>query len=468
MDVLEINVPPEELEEFKRSEDRRVVENNQESSVVNAKKEDQSEQRPKKSRLQFCEHCQREVSHFRQHFLTEHCPKSLFPSSFCFACELQCGSSSAKAKFHAECPEASVGFLLSWVELTCKIESFFCGAVGVQSLADLHLPDVVFSEEEKLYLSFREEVLSGSVPLDMDFNSPSVRFLHWRSFYHLLKLVSEEEGRQFASFELAPYRLPFTQSFVDSHFHLEKLVGKRPGVSLSSVVDILNKLESKSNLRLLSGIANFVFPEFWGDIDELVDQECRVHFSIGIHPNRVFTYGPISCRPWLPSPKCVGVGEVGLDLVKGGSSVSEQLEYLKHAVHLAREFDKVLILHCRGQGALLLVFDLLRQEGLLGLRLHLHCFNGSLEDVRGWLSYCPQVFFGVSPLVQWDRDLQSTVMAIPLSRVLVESDAPYLPKGASPWSAVEALLPVLSASYGVPGPLILHQAVLNARELYRF
>ena len=158
--------------------------------------------------------------------------------------------------------------------------------------------------------------------------------------------------------------------------------------------------------------------------------------SVGVHPHFAEPASP-SFENFFSHSQYVGLGE-GIDLNSGclcppNCCVSDcvrirQIGFLRKVLPLAKVHDKTLVFYCRGTGAYQLVLDLLQELELTSLRIHLHCFTGGEFTVESWLSVCPHVYFGISPLLLQDRYLQDTVGNIPLDRIVLESDAPYLPK----------------------------------------
>ncbi|KAH3735277.1 putative deoxyribonuclease TATDN2 [Dreissena polymorpha] len=137
----------------------------------------------------------------------------------------------------------------------------------------------------------------------------------------------------------------------------------------------------------------------------------------------------------LDSYEVVGLGEVGLDGTKGDPelqrrTLDEALILLKARPHL------VLVLHCRPgprENIISAYYELFyRCKGILSpeQRIHLQCFNGSLEEVSSWLWYFPNTYLGYSLMVTRRDFSEKSNMAlrrIDGGRLLLESDAPYFP-----------------------------------------
>ena len=119
----------------------------------------------------------------------------------------------------------------------------------------------------------------------------------------------------------------------------------------------------------------------------------------------------------------VALGEIGMDLYWDRSFQEEQGEALRQQLRWAEEFDLPVALHVRK--AHNEVFHILRQLGRPSYRGVMHCFGGSLQEayVAVEMGFC----LGIGGVVTFkNASLAAIVKAIPLDRLLLETDAPYL------------------------------------------
>lgn len=118
----------------------------------------------------------------------------------------------------------------------------------------------------------------------------------------------------------------------------------------------------------------------------------------------------------------VAIGEVGIDL-KESDDEEHQVENFKKLITLAQEINKPLIIHTRKAEAL--VLDLLEESGINKRLVHLHCFCGKKKLVeRGVkLGYS----FSIPCSISRSEQFQQMVDAIPITQLLTETDAPYMP-----------------------------------------
>lgn len=120
----------------------------------------------------------------------------------------------------------------------------------------------------------------------------------------------------------------------------------------------------------------------------------------------------------------IAIGESGLDSYYGHSSFEGQIKFFKLYIELALTFDLPLVIHCRGDEA----FDQLFQttKSYPTLRALLHCFTGTTEQAmraleNGWL-------ISLSGIITFKKstELRTTIYHLPLDRILIETDSPYL------------------------------------------
>ena len=159
---------------------------------------------------------------------------------------------------------------------------------------------------------------------------------------------------------------------------------------------------------------------------------CREHEdvwgTIGIHPHMASQASPEAfwqMSKWLQDPKMVAIGECGLDYNRLFSTKEEQISCLQGHLQLAREINKPLFLHCReAEEDLLKIFD---QQASLCERSVVHCFTGNKEHA---LAFAERGFwFGITGWlcdIKRGEALREAVHILPIERIMVETDCPYL------------------------------------------
>ena len=157
---------------------------------------------------------------------------------------------------------------------------------------------------------------------------------------------------------------------------------------------------------------------------ELAARYEHVYAAVGIHPEELgdFTEENLNEIAHLARDgKCVAIGEIGLDYYWDDTYKAEQKELFRRQIELALELSKPIIVHDReAHGD---TMDLLRKYRPKGT---LHCFSGSVEMAREIIQL--GLYIGLGGVVTFKNARHSVEVAaeIPLDRLLLETDAPYM------------------------------------------
>ena len=120
----------------------------------------------------------------------------------------------------------------------------------------------------------------------------------------------------------------------------------------------------------------------------------------------------------------IAIGEVGLDFYWDDTYREQQLEALERQVCWARNFDMPLVIHCRSaHRELVEVLERHRTENLSGI---FHCFGGTREEAEELLSFDGFVL-GIGGVLTYKKStLPEVLNSVPLERIVLETDSPYL------------------------------------------
>ncbi len=150
-----------------------------------------------------------------------------------------------------------------------------------------------------------------------------------------------------------------------------------------------------------------------------------VYAAVGFHPEELNKYSPEAfsrIEKLAEHPKCVAVGEIGLDYYWDASHKEEQKALFRRQIDLAIAMDKPVIVHDREAHGNCM--DIVRDYP--GLRGVFHCYSGSTEMAeellrRGW-------YLGFDGPVTYKnaRKALEVLALCPLERILIETDSPYL------------------------------------------
>lgn len=150
--------------------------------------------------------------------------------------------------------------------------------------------------------------------------------------------------------------------------------------------------------------------------------------SVGIHPHDVknCTEKIINDLKHLAqNPKVKAYGEIGLDFNRMFSSQQDQEKWFVRQLELADELNLPLIFHERDSKGRLL--EILNVHHLTNFRGVIHCFSGNRKELEQYLDM--GLFIGITGIVtikSRGEELRKLIPLIPLSRLLIETDAPYL------------------------------------------
>lgn len=162
------------------------------------------------------------------------------------------------------------------------------------------------------------------------------------------------------------------------------------------------------------------------EVVELAEKYPHVYAAVGMHPDEVgdlneerFAYLKAQCQ----KDKVVAVGEIGLDYYWDNESHDVQKKWFIRQLDLARELDLPVIIHSREAAADTL--EIMKEHGK-GLRGVIHCFSYSIELAREYVKMGFHIGIGGVVTFKNGKKLKEIAAEIPLERILLETDCPYL------------------------------------------
>jgi len=214
-----------------------------------------------------------------------------------------------------------------------------------------------------------------------------------------------------------------------------------------------------------------------GEAAELAAREPDVFATAGVHPHEARELDDAArerLRRALAHPAVVAVGECGLDYWYENSPRAAQREAFAFQVALARELDRPVSLHVRDRGeeAYEELLDIWCREGGGAVEGVLHCYTGSLDFARRGLDAGLLVSFSGILTFKKAEDLREVARALPLDRLLVETDAPFLaPEGRrgrrNEPAFVARVGETLAAVKGIAVEAVAQATTANAVRLFR-
>jgi TatD DNase family protein len=206
---------------------------------------------------------------------------------------------------------------------------------------------------------------------------------------------------------------------VDTHAHLDD---DQFAVDLDAVL-------ARSEAAGIRRILNIGYrPERWRTTRELAGRYPVVAYTLGLHPHHADEWSPATeaqLIALLKEGEALALGEIGVDSVRGTTSLVAQQRVFARQLEIAAELRLPVVVHHREAEAQLT--EVLSQADS-SLVCILHSFDGS--DQLAAFALSRDCYFGVGGLMTRSAGLQRIIRDLPIERILLETDAPYLlPKG---------------------------------------
>ncbi|MFC4699281.1 TatD family hydrolase [Glaciecola siphonariae] len=205
--------------------------------------------------------------------------------------------------------------------------------------------------------------------------------------------------------------------FVDSHCHLDRL--KNADSELDSIVSEATEHKVEHMLCVAVSVKEFE------QMRERVAHYPNVSMSCGVHPlhqEDACDYAALLAHGQRND--VVAIGETGLDYHYSADTKAVQLQSFKDHIRVANEVQKPLIIHTRdAQEDTLQLLEKYYEQSTGAV---LHCFTESLEMAKAAIDM--GIYISISGIVTFKSaaELQETVKQLPLDKLLIETDSPWL------------------------------------------
>lgn len=202
--------------------------------------------------------------------------------------------------------------------------------------------------------------------------------------------------------------------FIDSHCHISK--------DDYEDIDKVIKSAKEENVKYL--IVSGYDIKNNKEVIEYAKKYDNIYLTLGFHPSEanIITDNDINNlkEQIKNNNKVIGIGEIGLDYHWEKDNKEKQKELFKKQIELAKELNLPIVVHSRD--AFQDTYDILKEENHRGV---IHCFSGNIENAKMYSSL--GYYFGIGGVLTFkNTNLRETVKEIPLSRILLETDSPYL------------------------------------------
>jgi TatD DNase family protein len=208
---------------------------------------------------------------------------------------------------------------------------------------------------------------------------------------------------------------------VDSHAHLDD-----PDFDPDRSVVIERAREAGLRYILVAG--GGTGPDRLDSPLAVTEKQDWIYASVGVHPHDAQHFTDSHAEQIVQlarHPEVIAVGEIGLDYYYDHSPRDVQKQVLIRQMELARELKLPIMIHCRDAWEDLreIAAAHWKSSGRGGI---LHCFTGSLEDAQTFLDWGFLISFAGNLTFKKADNLREVARAIPLNRLLTETDSPYL------------------------------------------
>ena len=205
---------------------------------------------------------------------------------------------------------------------------------------------------------------------------------------------------------------------IDSHCHLDH----EPLCSdLENVIKRSKDIGVKKLLTISTSVESF------SRVKEIVNKDDIIFGTIGIHPHEADKNkidSEFFIKNLSENKKIIGIGETGLDFYYDNSNRDKQIESFKIHIEAALKANIPLIIHSRNAEEK--TFDILNEYKKEKLKILMHCFTGSQKFAEQLLEF--NSYFSASGIITFKNsvELQKTFKFLPLDKVLIETDSPFL------------------------------------------
>ena len=202
--------------------------------------------------------------------------------------------------------------------------------------------------------------------------------------------------------------------FIDTHCHLSK----DDYEDVDKVIENAKK-EKVSNLIICGCDKKSITESI-----SIAKKYNNIFLALGYHPSeaRIITDNDLKEleETIKNNKKVVAVGEIGLDYHWDKDNKEEQKQLFKKQIEMAKRLNLPIVIHSRD--AFQDTYDILKEANYKGV---IHCFSGNLDNAKMYLSL--GFYLGIGGVITFkNTNLKETIKEIPLEKILLETDSPYL------------------------------------------
>ena len=200
--------------------------------------------------------------------------------------------------------------------------------------------------------------------------------------------------------------------FTDTHCHLYDEY-------YSNIDEVLNRAKEAGVTKCITDATNY------SNSLEMLDLKHKynnVYITLGVHPEEVDKDELDKVIELIRNTKdsIIAIGEIGLDYYWTKDNKQKQIEVFEKQLALAEELNLPVVVHSRD--ATLDTITSLKKYNVKGV---IHCFSGSLETAKEYIKM--GYYIGVGGVITFkNANLKDVIKELPMERILLETDSPYL------------------------------------------
>lgn len=203
--------------------------------------------------------------------------------------------------------------------------------------------------------------------------------------------------------------------FIDSHAHLD---------SLEDLTDVLERSREARIEKIVAISSNL---DSSVKTAEIARGEEMIYAAVGVHPHNADTASSDVFKEienLINEPKVVALGETGLDYHYMNSDKESQINSLNAHIELGKKHELPIVIHVREADDDLIA--ILREQDISPRTGVIHCFTGNYETAKKYLDLGFYISFSGIVTFKKSDENRGAARNIPLDRMLIETDSPYL------------------------------------------
>jgi len=203
--------------------------------------------------------------------------------------------------------------------------------------------------------------------------------------------------------------------FIDSHAHLD---------SLEDLTDVLERSREARIEKIVAISSNL---DSSVKTAEIARGEEMIYAAVGVHPHNADTASSDVFKEienLINEPKVVALGETGLDYHYMNSDKESQINSLNEHIELGKKHELPIVIHVREADDDLIA--ILREQDISPRTGVIHCFTGNYETAKKYLDLGFYISFSGIVTFKKSDENRGAAKNIPLDRMLIETDSPYL------------------------------------------